>query len=129
MSFIEAVKTVFKKYAVFEGRATRAEYWWWALFNVLVSAVTGLIFVIGASTSYVIDDAFAFVALTFPAAVLYYISVFGLFLPNLAVLVRRLRDTGRKAWFLLVLLVPFFGALTLFVIALFPSKPEESATA
>ena len=47
MSFGEAIQTVFRKYAEFMGRAGRAEFWWWALFNVLVASALGLFKVIG----------------------------------------------------------------------------------
>jgi Protein of unknown function (DUF805) len=46
MSFGEAIQTVFRRYAEFTGRATRAEFWWWALFNVLVVGALNLFNVI-----------------------------------------------------------------------------------
>lgn len=43
MTFIEAVTSVFQKYATFSGRATRSEYWWFALFSVLVNLAVSLV--------------------------------------------------------------------------------------
>ncbi|MBR2863319.1 MAG: DUF805 domain-containing protein, partial [Bacteroidaceae bacterium] len=72
MGFVEAIKTCFSKYATFSGRATRSEYWWWALFTALVSWILFFVFPI-----------------LVPIAGLVFL------LPSLAVLVRRLHDTGR----------------------------------
>jgi uncharacterized membrane protein YhaH (DUF805 family) len=46
VSFGEAIQTVFRKYAEFTGRAPRAEFWWWALFNLLVASALSLFNVI-----------------------------------------------------------------------------------
>ena len=51
MSFGEAIQTVFRKYAEFMGRAGRAEFWWWALFNVLVASALGLFNGSGSETT------------------------------------------------------------------------------
>ncbi len=51
LGFVEAVKICFNKYADFKGRATRAEYWWWYLFTVLVSLVLGWIPFLGWAVS------------------------------------------------------------------------------
>jgi uncharacterized membrane protein YhaH (DUF805 family) len=70
----------------FKGRASRSEYWWFALFVVLVSFAAGLLG----------DAANALVALA-------------LFLPYLAVSARRLHDIGRSGWWQLVWYIPFIG--------------------
>jgi len=104
MSFFEAIAACFGKYATFSGRASRAEYWWFALFtimgwllvNVLVSSFVGAR--IGISTSYV-----------FLLAVL---------LPSLAVGARRLHDMGATGWWLLLHLTGI-GSLALSVWLIF----------
>ena len=82
MSFGEAIQTVFRKYAEFMGRAARDEFWWWALFNVLVVGALNLFNVIRIG-----DNAYLGSLL----AGLWGIAVL---LPSLAVAVRRLRDAG-----------------------------------
>lgn len=105
MSFPDAIRTVLSKYATFAGRARRSEYWWFILFNMLVSLVAGA--VDGMLDTYIVR---AVVALA-------------LFLPGLAVLVRRLHDTGRSGWWVLIGLVPLVGFITLIVFAALNSEP------
>lgn len=133
MNFGQAIKTVFSKYAVFEGRATRSEYWWWYLFVSLVNIVLAIIVMTAVTGVVGIDrlmyDPYYFIVgaggFLFLAAGVYL----ALFIPTLAVFIRRLRDTGRKAWYLLLLLVPYAGQITIFVITLFPSKKDEEVAA
>lgn len=105
MSFGTAVKSVLSQYVGFAGRARRSEYWWFALFTVLVSIVAsvldnalGLTFVDGSSNG--------FIGLVVSLALL---------LPTLAVAVRRLHDTDKTGWWLLIGLVPIVGAIVLIV--------------
>ena len=79
MTFGESISTCFSKYAAFDGRASRSEYWWWFLFTFLASAATGII-------SETLSALFSLAVL----------------LPSLAVGARRLHDTNRSAWFLLL---------------------------
>lgn len=91
---------VLKKYAVFSGRARRKEYWMFVLFNVLISfGFTVLDGLLGTMTE-------AGGALN---------SLYGLaiLVPSLAVSVRRLHDTGRSGWMILIGLIPCIGALVL----------------
>ncbi|MEZ4660976.1 MAG: DUF805 domain-containing protein [Caldilineaceae bacterium] len=92
---------VLKKYAVFSGRARRAEYWYFVLFNVIISivlAVVDLILGTGGDTGVGILGA------------LYSLAVL---LPSLGVSVRRLHDTGRSGWWLLLGIIPVIGGLIL----------------
>jgi uncharacterized membrane protein YhaH (DUF805 family) len=107
MSFGEAIRDGFTKYATFSGRSSRSAYWWWFLFSVLVS--------IGAS---ILDAA----AGTAVIAILVWL---GFFLPNLAVLVRRLHDTDRSGWWVLIGLIPLIGAIVLIVFACLDSGPPN----
>lgn len=107
MTFGEAISDGFSKYATFSGRSSRSAYWWWILFYVLV--------VIGAS---IIDAA----AKTPVIAVLVWLAFF---LPNLAVLVRRLHDTDRSGWWVLIGLIPLIGAIVLIVFACIDSGPPN----
>jgi uncharacterized membrane protein YhaH (DUF805 family) len=100
MGFQDAVATCFRQYAVFEGRARRSEYWWFFLFNVLMQGATGLL------------DAALFGGGTGVVNGLYTLAVL---LPGLGVAVRRLHDTGRSGWWLLVSLVPLLGFILLLI--------------
>ena len=98
MGFADAVKSALGQYTGFSGRARRSEYWWFILALVVAGMAAALV------------DA---VAQTAP---LFYALVgLGAFLPALAVTVRRLHDTGRPGWWILVGLVPFVGGIVLLV--------------
>lgn len=99
MTFGKSISTCFSKYATFEGRATRSEYWWWFLFALLATAATDIV-------GEALSDAFSLAIL----------------LPTLAVGARRLHDTGRSGWFLLLWLVPIIGWIFLIVWAAQESK-------
>ena len=103
MSFMEAVKTCFSKYVDFTGRAPRSEFWWWVLFVIIVSVVLNIIDygVLGA------DPAAGGIA------VLSSLWSLATLLPGLAVSVRRLHDTDRSGWWILIAFVPIIGFLVL----------------
>lgn len=111
MSFGESIQTVLRKYAEFTGRAGRAEFWWWTLFNVLVlSALNVLnVFPVGENA--------------YLGSVLAGLWSVGVLLPNLAVAVRRLRDTGRDWGNIFWILVPIAGLIVLVVYWSQPSLP------
>ena len=85
MSFGGAIKSCFSKYATFGGRASRSEYWYWVLFSVLIGVA-----------AIFIDTAIG-VPLEKRGPV-DAITTLGLFLPGLAVTVRRLHDVGKSGW-------------------------------
>lgn len=92
MTFGESIKTCFSKYVDFNGRATRSEFWWWALFVILASAAIGIVSEVASGV--------------FSLAVL---------LPYLAVGARRLHDTDRSGWLQLIGLIPLIGWILLIV--------------
>ena len=94
---------VLKKYAVFSGRARRKEYWMFVLVNVIITFVLGFIDGIVGTT---LGNDMGLLSTLYTVAVL---------LPSLAVGVRRLHDTGRSGWWLLIALVPIIGAIVLLV--------------
>ncbi len=116
MSFGEAIQTVFRKYAEFMGRAARDEFWWWALFNVLVVGALNLFNVIRIG-----DNAYLGSLL----AGLWGIAVL---LPSLAVAVRRLRDAGHGWGNLFFVLVPIAGGVVLIVLWAQPTKQSTKET-
>jgi len=103
MNFYEAIASCFSKYADFNGRATRSEYWWFFLFITL------------ASCGAVIID-----------TTLYYLFSIGTLLPLLAVGARRLHDTNRSGWWQLLSLAPF-GVIVVIIFLAQNSRPETSA--
>lgn len=86
------LKVVRDNYANFSGRARRSEYWYYALCNVLISIVLGIAdYLIGLEIN-----------------VLRSIYSLAVFIPGLAVLVRRMHDIGKSGWFVLTFLIPVF---------------------
>jgi uncharacterized membrane protein YhaH (DUF805 family) len=98
---------VIKKYAEFSGRARRKEYWMFALFNVIISLVIGII-----------DNIIGTTYGSANTGVLGTIYSLAVLLPSLAVGVRRLHDTGRSGWWLLINLVPCVGWIVFLVFAI-----------
>ena len=100
MSFTESIKTCLEKFIDFKGRASRSEYWWF----VLLTFVLGFIPIIG------------------------WILRLVLLLPSLSVQVRRLHDTGRSAWWLLLLVPPIsiIGVFVLLIMSIFPGTPRHN---
>ena len=117
MSFNQAVSSVLlNKYATFSGRARRSEYWWWYLFVTIVFVVAGII-----------DKAigFTYSDLTIGGGWLATIAWIVFLVPNLAVSVRRLHDTGRSGWWLLIGLVPLIGWIVLLYFFILDSENDN----
>jgi uncharacterized membrane protein YhaH (DUF805 family) len=99
MPMIENWKlVVLQRYAKFDGRAGRAEFWWFVLANLLVYVVLAILMGIA--------DIFF---------VLYIGYAIATIIPSIAVAIRRLHDTNKSGWFLLLGLIPFVGAILLIV--------------
>ena len=103
---------VLKKYVQFSGRARRKEYWYFVLFNLILTVILALIDV--ATGTFSKDLRIGLLGGIYALAVL---------LPGLGVGVRRLHDTDRTGWWLLIALVPFIGAIVLIVFFVQDSKP------
>jgi len=94
---------VLKKYVVFKGRATRKEYWMFVLVNMIIGMILGIILgILGKS----VNTNLKWIGNLYSLAVL---------LPSLAVGARRLHDTNRSAWWLLLCLVPIVGWIVLII--------------
>lgn len=108
MNMQTAVTTVLQKYATFTGRAARPEYWWWVLATIILLVTLGLVdgALIAPMMGHPSFDPEALQPLSAIASLL-------LLLPNLAVGVRRLHDTDRSGWWLLISLIPILGSLVL----------------
>ncbi len=104
-----------KKYAVFSGRARRKEYWYFALFSLLIAIVLAIIEGIVGNL-----DAETGVGL------LGDIYLLAILIPSIAVAVRRLHDTDRSGWWLLIALIPLIGGIVLIVFWAQDSQPGEN---
>ena len=92
MTFTQSIKLCFAKYADFNGRAKRPEYWWFFLFLFLLGLVTGAV-----------------------SEVLYTIVSLATFIPSLAVGARRLHDTNRSGWWQLLWIIPIIGWIVVII--------------
>ena len=99
--FPKAVARFFKKYATFSGRASRSEYWFIVLFNILVSFAWWMIISIIASTMTPNYDYTSLGVLGLGGIMLYGIYLLAILVPNLALTVRRLHDSNHSGWWLL----------------------------
>jgi len=105
---------VLKKYAVFDGRARRAEYWYFTLFNIIFGLVAGLL------------DMFLSLPNIGSYGLLYLIYILALFIPSLAVAIRRLHDVGKSGWMILVGLIPLAGLIWLLILFIRDSQPGDN---
>jgi uncharacterized membrane protein YhaH (DUF805 family) len=96
---------VLSKYAVFEGRARRTEYWMFALFNIIITVVLEILWRATDSSIFVI-----------------LLGIYGLavLLPGLGVFVRRMHDQDKSGWWWLVGLIPFIGGIWLLILTCLP---------
>lgn len=109
--YLEALR----KYATFEGRARRKEYWFFILFNVLAVVVLGIIDVVLGTSSKEAG-----------LGLLSGIYLLAVLLPALAVTVRRLHDTDRSGWWILIEFIPLIGGLVLLVFTLLDGTPGSN---
>lgn len=107
MTFGESIKTCFRKYAVFKGRACRSEYWWFVLFMVLIEI--GIYFIAGLLMIPLLIkgqfNAASINSVQLPLAIVTLVVELALFLPSLSVQVRRFHDVNRTGWWILILFV------------------------
>ena len=104
--YLDVVKN---KYATFSGRARRTEYWMFFLFYFLIALAIGFVE--------------AFIHLGGVLSILYGLAML---VPSLAVTVRRLHDTSRSGWWILIALIPAIGTIILLVFMVLDSTPETN---
>jgi uncharacterized membrane protein YhaH (DUF805 family) len=95
---------VLKKYSVYVGRAGRAEYWYFALINTLVSVLLS-----------VVDYSLGYIHLLTGVGLFSGVYTLAVMLPVTGVTIRRLHDTNRSAWWLLIALIPLLGIIALLI--------------
>lgn len=104
VTFIEAIKLFYNRYTDFNGRSTRAEYWYVVLYLLIVGVILGLFGKFGMWLTYI----FALVNLV----------------PNIAIAIRRMHDIGKSGWWILISLIPVIGTIWYIILCVTPSKPE-----
>lgn len=109
--FVGAIKKGFRGYVVWNARSTRAEYWWWTLFAIIVALIASVI------------DSTVFSSNMMGTGPVNAITALALFLPGLSVWIRRLHDTDRTGWWAWIILIPIVGLIVSLVFVLLPSKP------
>ncbi|MBX9784009.1 MAG: DUF805 domain-containing protein [Chitinophagaceae bacterium] len=99
-------KVVFKNYANFTGRARRAEYWYYVLFNCILAI---LVFILISYLSYLPDAFFS--------GVIFVVVIAGmaLIVPTLAVIVRRLHDINKSGWYYFFRFIPLVGPILMLI--------------
>ena len=102
--------SVLKNYAEFSGRARRAEYWYFALFNMIIAFALGFVGALAGDEASILG-------------MLYSLAIF---IPAMAVLVRRLHDTNRSGWWFLIVFVPLVGVIVLLVFLVSDSQPGSN---
>jgi uncharacterized membrane protein YhaH (DUF805 family) len=95
---------VLQQYAVFNGRATRSEYWYFVLFNLLITI--GLSIIDSLTGSFSLETGIGILGGIYALAVL---------IPSIAVAVRRLHDANRTGWWLLISFIPLIGLIVLII--------------
>ena len=123
IGFVDAIKRALRKYATFTGRASRGEYWWWVLFSVIVQTVLYIpMMALGVATPSDGGQAPSPGGIVF--GVLYFLVAVALFLPSLAVAIRRLHDAGYSGWYYLLGLIPLVGGIILIVFLAKQTSPR-----
>ena len=119
IGFGAAIARFFKKYATFTGRASRGEYWWYALFGAIISVVLYVILFATLIPTFIAAQTTG-TAPRFGAGYFAISGIAGLWglatlIPGIALAVRRLHDTGRSGWNYLFGLIPVAGPIILLV--------------
>lgn len=113
-----------KNYTNFNGRASRSEFWFFVLFNMIFT-IAAVILDNMLGTTIKIDMPGA-ESISMPYGYIYFAYVLFVLLPSLALWARRLHDVGKSGWFILIGLIPLIGAIWLLVLAVQDSQPGEN---
>ncbi|MDR2974192.1 MAG: DUF805 domain-containing protein [Propionibacteriaceae bacterium] len=122
IGFIPAVKRAFQKYATFNGRASRGEYWWFWLGTIIVGVILGLLTIPGIDWGTYLDAVYSGYTGDAPinafgiiVAVVSFLWGLAIIIPTLALTWRRLHDTNRSGGWFFITLIPFVGPIILIV--------------
>ena len=101
-----------RRYAEFSGRSRRKEYWMFALLNFLIAAFVGLVTLVMAVS---VSSESAMMLVVTPVLILWFLLSLVFIVPGVAVTIRRLHDTDRSGWTILLALIPLIGPIILLV--------------
>ena len=101
-----------RRYAEFSGRSRRKEYWMFSLLNLLIAVFVGLVTLVMAVS---VSSESAMMLVVTPVLILWFLLSLALIVPGVAVTIRRLHDTDRSGWTILLALVPLIGPIILLV--------------
>ena len=122
MNFMDAVRSGFNNYANFSGRALRSEYWWWVVFAWIAGVIARIL---DSALGLRIYEATAN-GMQQSAGPIAAIVGLALLIPGLAVAVRRLHDTDRSGWWLLLSIIPIIGWIVLIVFLAMAGTPGSN---
>ncbi len=124
-NLITAYKSMFKKYAQFNGRSRRSEYWFASLANYILVMIVYAIMYIPMMVDIVNygEPSATTAGIMGIVGLFLMVYAFAILVPSLALSVRRLHDTGRSGWCLLLGLIPFVGGIIVFVFSVLDSQP------
>ncbi len=111
MGFGEAVKSFYKRYFDFEGRSSRSEYWWVALFQLIVYIVLGGIMIAGAAAGGGEEPG----PLMFVGFIPFILFALANIIPSIALTVRRFHDQDKSGWMYLLAFVPYAGGIIILI--------------
>jgi uncharacterized membrane protein YhaH (DUF805 family) len=106
---------VLKQYADFGGRARRSEYWYFTLFSTIFAIL-----------AMILDNVLGIAIEGIGYGPIYILYGLAMFVPGLAVLVRRLHDVGKSGWMYFILLIPFVGAIWILVLLFTDSQQGDN---
>jgi len=124
-----------KKYAKFRGRASRSEFWYFVLFSIIISFLAGVLGnILGISYSipiesvHLVKETGELVKTTIAEPISLLQIAFGLilFIPSIAISVRRLHDIGKSGWWYLIAFIPLLGVLVLLIFFVLPSEDRTN---
>jgi len=120
-------KVLCDNYANFDGRASRSEYWYYALFNFIVIIAFYILSTIGIFMAASSDDGSAGGAISIISTIAMALWGLGTFIPSLAVAVRRLHDIGKSGWWYFITFIPCgIGAIWFLILMVTGSDMTEN---
>jgi uncharacterized membrane protein YhaH (DUF805 family) len=118
--FIDVIKS---KYAQFSGRAPRREYWYFLLFSIIIGFVLGIVDAVAGTMLTLGTDPMGQPILMGMLGMIFNLA---LLIPSIAIGIRRLHDTGKSGWWLLIGFIPILGALVLLFFFVTPSQEGDN---